>query len=76
MEIIDNENHFLKKAVLLISNDFKLVLDVKSDFNEKEYFYDIMYINKDDFFLNKFIEHIDVHKSENLDSVSRITWTL
>lgn len=68
MEIIDNENHFLKKAVLLISNDFKLVLDVKSDFNEKEYFYDIMYINKDDFFLNKFIEHIDVIIFDNVSN--------
>lgn len=60
METLEKENNSLKKSALVISNDFELVFDLKSNFKKEEYLYNIIYINKDDFFLNKFTEHVDV----------------
>lgn len=60
MEIIEKEHNSLKKRALVISNDFELILDLKSKFKEDEYLYNILYVNKDDFFSNKFIEQVDV----------------
>lgn len=76
METIE-KNCILKKTALLISNDFELVLDVKSNFNETEYLYNMLYINKDDFFLNKFTEHIDVIIFDNTsDDLEFLTMNL
>lgn len=60
METIEKENNSLKKSALVISNDFELHLDLKLNFKREEYSYNIIYINKDNFFLNKFTEHVDV----------------
>lgn len=51
---------FNKRNVVIISNDFEFILDAKCKFKENSHDYEVLYISKDNFFLNKFISDIDV----------------
>lgn len=51
---------FNKKNVVVISNDIEFIIDVSYKFKESSHNYGVLYISKDNFFLNKFITDIDV----------------
>jgi DNA-binding response OmpR family regulator len=77
LETIEKGNNSLKKNALVISNDFELILDLKSNFKKDEYLYNITYVNKDDFLSNKYTEHVDVMVFDNVsDDLKLLTMNL